>query len=119
MRSAVLDPLERPLGMAHPQMMEPMNTQQDINADEIEALGLETINAIYQGRNGKVEQLYRKVERLLVNSSDHRRALIATKFVLPISHLLEMNYSWGREYLKLFPERLRAEYYRQVNTSGI
>lgn len=96
-----------------------MTTQQDINAHEIEALGQETINAIYQGRNGKVKQLYLQVERLLVNGSDHTRPLIANKFVLPISHLMEMNYSWGREYLKLFPERLRAEYYRQVNTSGI
>lgn len=100
-------------------MTKHMKTLKEINANEIEALGLETINAIYQGQNGKVKQLYRKVERLLVNGSDHSRSLIATKFVLPISHLLEMNYSWGQEYLKLFPERMRAEYYRQVNTSGI
>lgn len=100
-------------------MTDTMKPRKDIEANEIEALGLETINAIYQGQKSKVEQIYGKVERLLVNGSDLSRSLIADKFVLPISQLLEMNYSWGREYLKLFPDRLRMEYYRQVNASGI
>ncbi|MCC6540861.1 MAG: hypothetical protein IT225_01435 [Flavobacteriales bacterium] len=96
-----------------------MNTQQDIKANEIEALGSETLKAIYQGQTDKVVQLYGKVELLLKNGSDLSRSLIATKFVLPISRLLEMNYSWGKEYLKLFPELLRMEHYRQVNATGL
>lgn len=94
-----------------------MKTQEDINVNEIDALGSETLSAIYQGQKDKVILLYAKVESVLMTGSELSRSLIATRFVLPISRLLEMNYSWGKEYLKLFPELLRMEYYRQVNAT--
>ncbi len=81
-----------------------MTNQQNINAKEIEDLELETINAIFKGQKDKVKKLFSKTESLYIKGSEHTRSLIANKFILPLSQLLERNYSWGREYLNLFPE---------------
>lgn len=96
-----------------------MTKQQNTDAQEIEDLELETLNAIFKGQKDKVKKLYGKVEHLFVKGSDYTRSLIANKFIFPLSQLLEMNYSWGREYLNLFPAKLKAEYWRQINSSGI
>ena len=96
-----------------------MKTQKIIEAKEIENLELETLNAIFEGQKEKVKKLYLKAEKLLIKGSDQTRTLVANKFILPLSQLLEMNYSWGREYLNLFPQQLKAEYCRQINSSGI
>ena len=96
-----------------------MTQQQITDALEIEDLELETLNAILDGQKDKVKKLYGKVEHLFVKGSDYNRSIIANRFIFPISQLLEMNYSWGRKYLNLFPPQLKAEYYRQVYASGI
>lgn len=96
-----------------------MTKQQNTDAQEIEDLELETLNAIFKGQKDKVKKLYGKAESLFTKGSDYTRSLIANKFIFPLSQLLEMNYSWGREYLNLFPSKLKAEYCRQINSSGI
>jgi hypothetical protein len=96
-----------------------MTKQQNTDAQEIEDLKLETLNAIFKGQKDKVKKLYDKVEILFTKGSDYTRSLIANNFIFPLSTLLEMNYSWGREYLNLFPSQLNAEYCRQINSSGI
>lgn len=96
-----------------------MTNQQNINAKEIEDLELETLNAIFKGQKDKVKKLFSKTESLYIKGSEHTRSLIANKFILPLSQLLERNYSWGREYLNLFPKQLKAEYCRQIYSSGI
>lgn len=96
-----------------------MKNQKNIEVSEIEVLALETIDAIFQGQIEKVKKLYGKSETLFVKGSDYTRSLISNKFIFPLSQLLEMNYSWGQEYLNLFPARLKAEYCRQINSSGI
>lgn len=87
-----------------------MTTQQNTNVQEIEDLGLETINAILKGQKEKVKKLFDKAESLFTRGSDYTRSLIANKFILPLSQLLEMNYSGDCEYLNLFPSQLKAEY---------
>ena len=96
-----------------------MTKQQNTDVQEIEDLEIETLNAIFKGQKDKVKKLYGKVEHLFVKGSDYSRSIIANKFIFPLSQLLEMNYSWGREYLNLFPSQLKAEYCRQINSSGI
>lgn len=96
-----------------------MNKQYNIDAKMIDDLGQETIDAILADQPEKVKKNYSKVENLFVKGSDYTRSLIINKFIFPISQLLEMNYSWGREYLNLFPQQLKAEYCQQINSSGI
>jgi hypothetical protein len=92
---------------------------ESISPKEIEDMGIKTLNAIFRGHREKVKRLYGRVEMLFVNGNEFTRSLIANKFIFPLAQLLEMNYSWGREYLNLFPQQLKAEYCRQVNCSGI
>lgn len=96
-----------------------MTKQQNTDAKKIEDLELETLNAIFNGQKKKAKKLYGKAESLFNRGSDYTRSLIANKFILPLSQLLEMNYSWGREYLNLFPRQLKAAHSRQINSSGI
>lgn len=86
---------------------------------KIEALGSETIQAIFKGQKENVIRLYGKVERMFSKGNSYTRSLVSNKFILPLSQLLEMNYSWGWEYLDLFPVQLKTEYCRQIYSSGI
>lgn len=96
-----------------------MKNQKNIEVSEIEVLAFETIDAIFKGQKEKVKKLYAKSENLFEKGSDYTRSLISNKFIFPLSQLLEMNYSWGQEYLNLFPSKLKVEYSRQINSSRI
>ncbi len=91
----------------------------NVNAKEIEDLELETLDAIFTGHQSNVKKLYSRAEQLFINGNEFTRSLIANKFITPLSQLLEMNYSWGRQYLNLFPSHLKAEYCRQIISSGL
>ncbi len=96
-----------------------MSTQEITQSKEIEALELATLDAIFNGDTVKVTTLFGKAERLFIKGNKYTRSLIANKFIFPLTTLLEMNYSWGRDYLILFPQQLKAEYCRQFNAFGI
>jgi len=96
-----------------------MHTQIQNEVKEIEDLENETLQAIYKRQNEVVINLYERVEQLFSKGSSYSRTLIANKFIFPISSFLEMNYAWGKEYLNLFPQQLKAEYYRQTGSSCI
>lgn len=96
-----------------------MTKLQNTHARDIEDLELETLHAIFKGQKEKVKKLYGKAEHLFIKGNNYTKSIIANKFIFPLSQLLEMNYSWGSEYLNLFPQQLKAEYYRQINSSGI
>lgn len=96
-----------------------MSTIQQTNAWEVEHLERETKKAILLNQKEKVVELFRKTEQIFVAGSDYTRSLIANKFIFPISMILEINYSWGKSYLDLFPEGLKREYCRQIGASGL
>ncbi len=96
-----------------------MKKQLNIEVKDIEDLELETLNAIFSGQREKVKELYKKADEIFQKGSDYTRSIVANKFISPLSQLLEMNYSWGHEYLILFPKELKAEHNRQVYSSGI
>lgn len=96
-----------------------MKSQNEIQSDEIDQLELETLDAIQKGESNKVLDLYLKVEQLFEKGTDYSRSLIANKFIYPLSTLLEMNYSWGRKYLEMFPCKIKTEYYKQIYSSGV
>ena len=96
-------------------MLETEKNQEQV----IDCLELETLDAILKGQKNRVRQLYRRAEKLFVKGSTSTRTLVANKFIFPLSQLLEMNYSWGREYLLLLPKELKSEYRRQIYASGM
>lgn len=96
-----------------------MTKQEITDLEQIALLKCQTHHAILHGHKGKVKELYQQVERHFINGGDSTRSLIANSFIFPVAQLLEMNYSWGCEYLNLFPVQLKAEYCRQINSSGI
>lgn len=86
---------------------------------KIEKLRNETIQAITSWQAKKVKSLFKRTEQIYVKGSDYTKSIIANSIVYPITHLLEMNYSWGKEYLEMLPLNLKAEYHRQIYSSGI
>lgn len=96
-----------------------MTKQHNPEVLQIEELEQETRLAIFKGQQERVKFLFEKAERLFTTACDNTRAMMANKFILPITQLLEMNFNWGRKYLNLFPRQLKAEYCRQINSSGI
>lgn len=95
-----------------------MTKQQQSEEKEIEELSLKTVDAIFSRRKEKAKKLYGKAEKLFIKGNSYTRSLLAHKFIYPISHVLEMNYSWGKEDTFLFPPTLHTEYCRQINSSG-
>jgi hypothetical protein len=96
-----------------------MAIKKEISVQEIENLEVETLDSILKGKEKKVKRLYQKVENVFQQGNAQTRSLIANKFIYPLSHLLEMNYSWGRAYLTILPKGLKSEYNRQIYSSGI
>lgn len=85
----------------------------------IQQLEVKTLQAISKKQKEKVIRLYKKVEQLFEKGGSQTRTLISNAFILPLSQLLEANYTWGKEYLQLFPAQLKTEYRRQIYSSGL
>lgn len=96
-----------------------MTTEQKKELQEIKDLEAKTIDAIFKGQKKKVISLYGKMEQMFNKGTGYTRSLISNKFIFPLSQILEMNYSWGKRYLTLFPQQLRTEYCRQIYSPGI
>lgn len=94
-----------------------MKTKNELNL--IQRLEVKTLKAILNGQQNNVLQLFKKVEQLFVDGGNYSKTIISNSYILPLTRLLEMNYSWGREYLMLFPEQLKREYYKQVYSTAI
>lgn len=86
---------------------------------KIQQLKVETLQAIFKGQKKKVVGRLGKAEQLFQKGSDYTRSIISNTFIFPLSQLLEMNYSWGKDYLSLFPKQLKKEHCRQIYSSGI
>jgi hypothetical protein len=96
-----------------------MNTLQHATVKEIETLETETLNAILKGQKETVKSLFSKAELLFREGSASTRSLVTNKFIFPLSTLMEMNYSWGKQFLDIMPKNLKHEYCSQIYSSGI
>lgn len=96
-----------------------MTIEKKNEVQHIADLEAKTIQAIFNGQPEIVLTLHAKVEQLFNKGSDYTRSIISTRYILPLSQLLEMNYSWGKQYISLFPKQLQTEYCRQIYSSGI
>ncbi len=96
-----------------------MTTKQKTQYQEIGNLEKRTIKAMYKGKKERVLRIYEKVEEMFCKGSENVRSIIIVAYLLPLSQLLEMNFSWGRSYLDLLPPQLKVEYCRQINQSGL
>ncbi len=96
-----------------------MNNQTEITAIELEQIALEALDSMQNGDDEKVVKLFAKVNFIFKKGNTYTKNLIANVFVSPLTHLLEMNYSWGVKYLKMLPDQLKIEYRQQIYSSGI
>lgn len=96
-----------------------MTIDQKTEFEVIGNLENRTAKAIFKGKKNRVLRIYDKVEQMFTKGSETTRSIIVIAYILPLSQLLEMNYSWGKPYLDLLPKHLRVEYCRQINKSGI
>ena len=96
-----------------------MRTNTKTEYQEIGKLEQRTIRAIYKGKKERVVRIYIKVEEMFSKGSENTRSIISNAYILPLSQLLELNYSWGKQYLELLPKQLKIEYCRQINRSGL
>ena len=96
-----------------------MTTNQKTQYQEMENLEKRTIRAMYKGKEARVLRIYGKVEELFTKGSENTRSIIIVAYLIPISQLLELNFSWGQHYLELLPQHLKVEYCRQINHSGL
>ncbi|KIA90638.1 DUF7674 family protein [Kaistella jeonii] len=86
---------------------------------KIKDLEIKTIKKIYKEQKDSVIRLYGKVEQMFSKGNYFTRSIIGNNYITPLSQRLEMNYSWGKQYLDLFPQNLKVEYSRQIYSSGI
>lgn len=91
-----------------------MTTEQNKELLKIRELEQQTLKAIFEARTKTVVKLYEKAEQLFIKGTSFTRLVIANEFIDPLSRLLEMNYSWGKQFLQLLPQQLKAEYRKQL-----
>lgn len=96
-----------------------MHNQVEISAKELEQIAIETYSSMQEGDDEKVVKLLDRVNILFQKGSTVTQNLVANTFILPLTSLLEMNYSWGMRYLKILPLSLKKEHHNQVFASGI
>lgn len=96
-----------------------MHNQVEISATELEQIAIETYSSMQEGDDEKVVKLLDRVNILFQKGSTVTQNLVANTFILPLTSLLEMNYSWGMRYLKILPLSLKKEHHNQVFASGI
>lgn len=96
-----------------------MNNPIEISAIDLEKIALEALDSMQNGDDEKVVKLFEKVNSIFKQGNTYTQNLVANVFVCPLTHLLEMNYSWGVKYLKMLPDQLKIEYRQQIYSSGI
>ncbi|WP_432670999.1 DUF7674 family protein [Flavobacterium sp. SM2513] len=96
-----------------------MHNQVEISSTELEQIAIETYSSMQEGDDEKVVKLLDRVNLLFQKGTTVTQNLVANSFILPLTSLLEMNYSWGMRYLKILPLYLKKEHHSQVYASGI
>ena len=96
-----------------------MHNEIEIFAQELEQIAIETYSFMQEGNDEKVVKLLDRVNLLFQKGSTVTQNLVSNAFILPLTSLLEMNYSWGMRYLKILPLYLKKEHHSQVYASGL
>jgi hypothetical protein len=82
----------------------------------LQKLANATRECLGRGDLKKAQQCIDLAETLYRQGNTHDRSLIASVFVFSVSTFLEIH---RMHVAAFFPEKLREEYYRQVNASGL
>lgn len=95
-------------------MKKPLKTE----ANLIEDLSIKTINALLLNQKIKLQNLYKKAEKLYQLRSYLFHNILSYQFLIPITHLLEMNYCWRQEFLRFFSYPSKEEHSAYSITSN-
>ncbi len=91
----------------------------EIRQNEIDSIEQQILDSIHKGDVENVKQLYGTMECHFQKGSEYTKDLIANRFLHPLTSLLEMNYSWGKQFLDIMSKNLKHEYCSQIYSSGI
>lgn len=75
-----------------------------------------TKTAIISGNINRAKKCLTLAERLLVSGSTETKAVISNVYVFSVSTFMELRHC---NISNLFPTSLKAEYLKQINTSGV
>jgi len=75
-----------------------------------------TKNAIISGNISRAKKSLALAERLFLTGSSETRNAISNVYVFSVSTFMELRHC---SIANLFPKTLRAEYLKQINTSGV
>ena len=75
-----------------------------------------TKTAIVSGNITRAKKCLALAERLLVSGSNETKLAIANVYVFSVSSFMELRHC---NISNLFPQTLKAEYIKQINTSGV
>lgn len=83
---------------------------------QAERLAAITTKSIITGNIGRAKKILLFADRLLLSANSETRSVIAGVYVHAVSTLMEAKHC---SIANLFPNALRLEYLRQVNSSGV
>jgi hypothetical protein len=75
-----------------------------------------TKNAIISGNINRAKKCLALAERLFETGSNETRSVISNVYVFSVSSFMELRHC---SISNLFPKSLKAEYIKQINTSGV
>jgi len=75
-----------------------------------------TKTAIVSGNIARAKKCLALAERLFISGSSETKNAIANVYVLSVSTFMELRHC---TISNLFPQTLKAEYIKQINTSGV
>lgn len=96
-----------------------MKMQQNISLDEIKDLKSSVLQNILENNQTKVKRLCYSVGKLFSKTNTLGKTYISNLFILPVTLMIEADYSNRKHFLKLFPMNLKAEYIKQLYHGGL
>jgi hypothetical protein len=75
-----------------------------------------TKTAIITGNISRAKKCLALAERLLINGSNETKIAISNVYIFSVSSFMELRHC---SISNLFPQTLKAEYIKQINTSGV
>ena len=75
-----------------------------------------TKTAITKGNIGRAKKCLALAERLFATGSNETKSAISNVYVFSVSSFMELRHC---SISNMFPKSLKAEYIRQINTSGV
>lgn len=96
-----------------------MKIQQAVSLDEIKELKRKVLQNILENNQQKVERICYNVGKIFSKTNELGRTYINNLFILPVTLMIESDYNNRKQFLRLLPMNLKAEYVKQIYHSAL